>query len=313
MIAMKVVRKIFLLCLLASAAATAEHPAPPPAGVVDGLVLAWLIAMPVTVTDVLVADTGASTLYRFERNQSGFRRVDSRYMSIGTNGVGKQRAWDRKTPLGVYFITHEMDTSRLPAKYGIAAYPLDYPNGWDRYQERTGNGIWLHGVNPATPKRPPLDTDGCLALPNDELARLAPLLEPLVTPVIVTRRMHWISPAKLEATRSGLLQALESWRTSAERADLLEHLGLYAAEFRYQGMDKALWAEYKQGVFASRGNAAIKVDEVMLIADPEEPGLFISRFVEVVSSGDAIMSITKRLYWRRSAENGWQIVTEDTG
>ena len=80
-------------------------------------------------------------------------------------------------------------------------YPLDYPNAWDRQRQRTGSGIWLHGVDHKNPDRPPLDTDGCLALPNEEILLLADVLEPLVTPVIVAREVVWATPAELETTR----------------------------------------------------------------------------------------------------------------
>jgi murein L,D-transpeptidase YafK len=314
MTAMNVAIKVLLLGLLTLSAVAADAPEPRLGEhAADGRVLAWLLAMPAAVTDVLVADTSASTMYRFERKGAGFQQADSRYMSIGSKGVGKQKAWDRKTPLGVYFVTNELDASRLPAKYGKAVYPLDYPNSWDRYQQRTGSGIWLHGVDPATPLRPPLDTDGCLALPNDELINLAAVLKPLVTPVIIARNMRWAEPAELEHTRTELLIQIDRWRVSAERSDLIEHLGFYADDFRYQGMDKAHWSAYKQGVFASRKPTSVNVKDVMLIADPEESELYISRFSEVVDSGGAVMEITKRLYWRHSASDGWQIVTEDTG
>ena len=114
---------------------------------------AWLIEVPDTVTDILVADTGSATMHRFARAGGDIVEIDQRYMSIGQNGAGKERAWDRRTPLGVYFITERLDTSKMHDKYGIAAFPLDYPNAWDRYNERTGYGIWLHGVDHRNPER----------------------------------------------------------------------------------------------------------------------------------------------------------------
>jgi len=68
-------------------------------------------------------------------------------MSIGENGVGKERAWDRRTPLGIYFANEQLDTSRMHDKYGPMAFPLDYPNAWDEVNARTGDGIWIHGVD----------------------------------------------------------------------------------------------------------------------------------------------------------------------
>ena len=100
-----------------------------------------------------VVDTSSSTLYVF-RNQGGnLRYADDFYVSIGKNGINKFREGDNRTPLGVYHITKWMPRDNLVAQYGkqsalygAGAYPLDYPNAWDRREGRNGHGIWLHGV-----------------------------------------------------------------------------------------------------------------------------------------------------------------------
>ena len=107
---------------------------------------AYLLEMPDSVNDILIADAANATLHRFVRSGASIVQKDQRYMSIGLNGTGKERAWDRKTPLGVYFITESLDTTRLDDKYGVAAYPLDYPNAWDRQQQRTGYCYLSHNV-----------------------------------------------------------------------------------------------------------------------------------------------------------------------
>jgi len=30
--------------------------------------------------------------------------------------------------------------------YGAGAYPVNFPNIWDRRKQRSGHGIWLHGL-----------------------------------------------------------------------------------------------------------------------------------------------------------------------
>ncbi len=274
---------------------------------------AYLLELPESVSEVLIADTETATLHRFGQTASGIVKIDQRYMSIGQNGIRKERAWDRKTPLGVYFITEQLDTSNLDAKYGIAAYSLDYPNAWDRYKQRSGGGIWLHGVDQNGSKRPARDTDGCLALPNNELMSLAGTLKPLVTPVIVARELIWSTPDEVENTRIELRIALELWRQSLEASDLLTYLSLYSNEFRYRGMDKEAWASYRLGVFDARKLESVNLKNVLLIADPEEPGLHLSRFTQEFVTGDATVTITKRLYWLRRQDNFWQIVAEDAG
>jgi hypothetical protein len=274
---------------------------------------AWLLEVPDTVTDILIAETESSTMRRFTRLGERIVEKDQRYMSIGLNGPGKERAWDRRTPLGVYFITESLDTSKLHDKYGVAAYPLDYPNAWDRFNLRTGNGIWLHGVDHRKPQRPPRDTDGCLSLPNEELLRLAGSLEPLVTPVIVARKMDWALPAELDQLRQEFRLALDTWRESLEAGDAVTHLSLYADDFRYRDMDRDAWSSYRLNVLESRRLGSVTLNDVMLVADPEVPDLYLSRFTQILATSDGPVSTTKRLYWRRSAGTHWQIVSEDSG
>jgi len=273
---------------------------------------AYLLEIPESIGDVLVADAGSATMYRFARLGDAIVEMDRRYMSIGQNGVGKQRAWDRKTPLGVYFITEELDAARLADKYGVAAFPLDYPNAWDRYNGRTGYGIWLHGVDARAPNRPPLDTDGCLALPNDELLRIADRLQPQVTPVIVTRDVGWSTRAELESRRDSLRRAIEEWRVSQEQGDLYAYLGLYDPDFRSGSLDREGWAAYRLASFAAR-RATVALDELLLLADPEEAGLYISRFEQTLGLASGPVTFVKRLYWRLGEQGEWRIVAEDTG
>ncbi|MEQ8205069.1 MAG: L,D-transpeptidase family protein [Woeseia sp.] len=274
---------------------------------------AWLLELPASVGEILIANADDASLYRFENNGRGIVQLDERYMSIGRNGVGKQRAWDRKTPLGIYFITEELDTSRLHDKYGDAAFVLDYPNAWDRYLKRTGDGIWLHGVDRNDPERPPLDTDGCLALPNEEIVRIADDLQPLVTPVIVARELQWAPASDIAKTRAEFRRALARWQTSINEGDVAGYLALYSADFRQQDMDKNDWSTWRANVFAARGDSDVTLRDVMLLADPEEAGLYLSRFTQVmVSDGQEVLT-QKRLYWRRNDAQDWQIVTEDHG
>jgi hypothetical protein len=274
---------------------------------------AYLLEMPDSITDILIADTESATMHRFVRSGGRVIERDQRYMSIGQNGAGKQRAWDKKTPLGVYFITERLDTTKLADKYGVAAFPLDYPNAWDRHNERTGDGIWLHGVDHKNPQRPPLDTDGCLALPNDEILRLADELEPLVTPIIVARQLTWATVDELEKMRIEFRVALEMWRRSQAEDDLLTYLSLYADDFRHRDMDRDDWSSYRLGVFEARALADVTLNDVLLLADPEAADLFLSRFTQVLFTDTGPVTTTKRLYWRRSAGNTWKIVAEDAG
>ena len=292
---------IFLVLFLALPA-SADRPYGDDAAAVP----AWIIQLPDSVTSVLIADTSDATLHRYARGSDGLSWQDDRYMSIGQKGVRKERAWDKKTPLGNYFITERLDTAKLHDKYGAAAFPLDYPNTLDRLDKRSGYGIWLHGVDKNSPDRPPLDTDGCLALPNDALLQLAQQLKPLVTPVIVTPNMRWSSVQDIEDTRLALNMVIDQWQQAIMTGDLRRYLSLYSDEFRYQGMDIDDWVAYRMKVFSNGAPATVKIRDLVILREPAEEDLFLSRFTLVYGSGDNELVTTKRLYWRKLSQSRWE-------
>ena len=279
----------------------------------DGRRPAYLLEIPDSAGTVLIAETKSSTLHYFGAGEDGMQKQGASYMSIGLKGVGKQRAWDRKTPLGIFFITGQLDTSKLHEKYGPTAFPLDYPTIWDRLNRRSGDGIWIHGVTPDSGPRPPFDTDGCIALPNDELLALEPRLEPLSTPVLITREIEWLRDEQLAAMRAELRGRLDAWSTSYAAGDLHRYLSLYADDFTYRGMNREQWNAFRTQSITGAPPRVVELDNVFLLADPEERGLYLARFLQTITYDDRRVATVKRLYWRRTSDGELRIVAEDNG
>ncbi len=274
---------------------------------------AYLLEIPASVGTVLIAEADTGALHIFDSNAGTAAPGGRSYMSIGQNGVGKVRAWDRKTPLGIYFVTEEIDTSGLHRKYGPAAFALDYPNIWDRTHRRSGDGIWIHGVISDDSRRPPLDTDGCIALPNDELLAIGTRLVPLQTPVLVTRSIRWAMPENIAAERDEVRTAVDQWAKSYVSGDLHRHLSLYADEFTYRGMNRDEWVAFRTQSMTGALPARVEIDDRLLLADPEYDGLYLSRFrLAMVYEGRTIATL-KRLYWQRTPDGELRIVAEDSG
>lgn len=275
---------------------------------------AEVLRMPEGSGSVLVADTGNAALYRYYRAANGDLLRQDFYMSIGVNGVGKQRRGDRKTPLGVYFVTEQLDTRGLNEKYGITAFPLDYPNAVDRLAGRTGDGIWLHGVPPGGARRPERDTDGCIALPNESLGELQHHLEAGRTPVIVTTGLETSAAAARERLGDELETAVEAWRQAQLDGSLDAYLASYADEFRYRGLDRSAFAAMRAQRFAREKMSRLEIGELMLLADPVTSNLYLARFdVRWETAGGRRFEGSKRLYWRRDAAGVLRIVAEDNG
>jgi len=272
-----------------------------------------LIRIPESVSTVFVAETSTARFHRFDRSGDTIVRNGSYYMSIGQHGPGKQRNGDRRTPLGVYFVTEQLDTSRLHDKYGVTAFPLDYPNEWDRLSGRDGDGIWVHGVTHNGGQRPKQDTDGCIALPNEDLTLLAPEFRDNVTPVLVTSTLSWTDEAHLRALRLELESRIAEWANSQRNGDLHAYLSLYSDEFRRWQMNKAEWSSLALQTWSRNVRRNIDFSNLLLVAYPEEEGIYLSRFKLAVIENDREITRMTRLYWRREASGALMIVAEDTG
>ena len=289
------------MLLLPAVAAAAQAPA-------------WVIRMPETTPTVYIAETSTSTLYRFERDGDGVRLDGQEYVSIGKGGDAKERAGDQRTPLGIYFVTDQLDTTRLHEKYGPLAFPLDYPNAWDRRRGRTGDGIWVHGVDRNGGKRPPLDTDGCIALPNDRLLALADTFEPNVTPVLIGRQVVLVPASSVADIRAELETAIERWAGALEQGDMYEYLDTYDESFEHWNMSRDEWIAFSLQTAGQRTLSEVGVSELLLLGDPEEDDLYLSRFrLALVEEGGHTLTFTHRLYWRRSESGALKIVAEDSG
>ncbi len=293
---------LLLLCFTAHSVAIAQ-----------GRLPAYVIRLPESVTTIFVAETTTADFHQFARVPDGIEYRGSREMSIGRQGAGKQREGDRRTPLGVYFVTEQLDTWRLHEKYGVTAFPLDYPNIWDLRQHRSGDGIWIHGVDPAGGKRPSRDTDGCISLANEDLAELAGEFLANTTPVIVTREIIWMGVEQVFTLRTELEDVVEQWTAALASGDMHAYLSLYDEDFERWGMQRSEWLAFSMQTLGKQPISAVSASELLLLGEPDEDELYLSRFRLSVDDGLTETTSTKRLYWRRNTNGTFKVVAEDSG
>ncbi len=287
-----------MVLLWASTSSASEH-------------LPYVLEWPSSTGDVFIAETSTYRLHRYYRLDDGTVAVESRPMSIGQNGAGKRREGDLKTPYGVYFVVDRLDTSPLHPKYGSAAFPLDYPSARDRQLGRTGSGIWLHGVLPGTVTPIPRDTDGCIAINNDELTALIPRIDVLSTPFIVTRAIKNDNEGA-SSTRDELTDAVARWTDSLSEGRLDNLLEYYSTEFTYQGLGLDDFAVLQFDEMRSAEVAGVSFKDLFIAEDPSDDGVFVSRFKIAVKLTDGgLRQQRKRLYWQRDEAGVFKIIAED--
>lgn len=256
----------------------------------------------------IVVDTSKSTLYLYENVNGEARYVENFYISVGKKGAEKLIEGDQKTPLGVYFINSYLSKKQLTDFYGSGAYPINYPNEWDIKQGRNGHGIWLHGTPSDTYSRPPLASNGCVVLSNDDLLHLGKLVDVGNTPVIITNRMDWSSEED-KAERAALLKEIEQWRSNWSSLNTDSYLNHYASDFFSGKFNFDSWAAQKRLVNSGKSWIKVGLSAVSIFPYPSQPDMVVVNFEQDYASNNLINRMKKTQYWIKR-DNRWQIVYE---
>ena len=256
---------------------------------------------------VILVDTSRNRMYVYANDGGRPRYVTDFYASLGKNGVEKQRAGDQKTPIGVYKVIAAKE--RLPDFYGPGAFPLDYPNEWDKLHNRNGHGIWLHGTPSATYARPPWATDGCVVLTNEDFQKLAKYVDVNRTPVVIGQSIQWREGPAWQADRDAFLAAFGKWRADWESNDLNRYFSHYSPAFRSESRDLASWKAQKRKVTAGKQWIKVGVKDMSLFAYPGSPDTMMVTFEQDYRSNNLSNRVVKRQFWVREGRE-WRILHE---
>jgi murein L,D-transpeptidase YafK len=259
----------------------------------------------------IVVDARRSRLYVFENADGRPQYVADYYVTLGKRGVDKTREGDQKTPIGVYHITGSLPRQKLTDFYGAGAYPINYPNEWDRRLGRNGYGIWVHGTPPDTYSRPPRASDGCIVLANSDLVALGRLVQVGRTPVIIAEEIEWSDAATLQHERASLASALEDWRRDWESRDSGRYLAHYSARFRSDAQDLAAWSEHKRAVNAAKAWIRVSLSRVSMLRYPSQADTVVVTFEQNYRSSNLSNVMHKRQYWQKE-DGRWRILYEGT-
>lgn len=261
---------------------------------------------------VLLVDTERHRLYVFANENGQPRPVVDFYVSAGKKGDDKVKEGDQRTPLGVYHVTSAVPREKLTDFYGSGAFPINYPNAWDKANGRNGSGIWLHGTPSDTYSRPPRASDGCVVLTNEDFQRLATFVDIGSTPVVLTSKVEWLTPERWQAERASFNSALEAWRKDWESRDVERYLSHYSERFVADGKGFSEWAERKRFVAAGKKHIKVDIEVIDSFAfRPTESGAaqMVVTYRQDYRSNNLNNKMNKRQVW--SKEDGrWKILFE---
>lgn len=272
----------------------------------------YLLQMQPDQKHAIVVDTQRSRLYLYENDVANGGRprfVADYYITQGKLGAEKLAEGDKKTPVGVYHVTANLPRQKLTDLYGNGAFPINYPNEWDRRQGRGGSGIWLHGTPSDTYARPPRASDGCVVLTNQDLDAIAKNLQVGLTPVIISNSVEWLSLDDWHKERDELNQTIETWRSDWESLDTERYLKHYSRRFKTGNAGFEQFAAQKRQVNAGKEWVKVRVDNLSVFRNPGNEEVVVVTFEQDYRSNNLNNQMKKRQYWLRE-DGKWKIIYE---
>jgi L,D-transpeptidase YnhG len=275
---------------------------PPP-----GAVPSQFLALSPRNKHAIAVDASRSRLYLFENRPTGLALVADYYISIGKSGLEKNAEGDLRTPLGVYFITSNLDPKSLKDFYGSGALPINYPNVLDSKRGKTGRGIWLHGTPPSQFSRAPQATDGCVVLANPDLDQVIRTVEILTTPVVISQRLNWVTPNSARSASKPFEEALTAWQSAKSSGNMDRLLSFYSPDFNSNGKTLTEWTPALRSELDKVRGHAIQLKDLSFLRWTDAADTMVVTFGEVADGTRS--GPTKRQYWGRQGSQ-WKIFFE---
>ena len=248
------------------------------------LVPAKLLQISDKIPFVLYADLPASRLHLFAQQHGALVRLSDYYITMGRAGAGKEREGDLKTPVGIYQIDGYIPGGQLHARYGAGALTTNYPNSLDRFLNRTGYGIWLHGTEPGWINRGPRASEGCLSLSNPDFEQLLfQLGSHQDIPIVIDDAPRWIKTQDLHQAKDRVLASITA--SAARITESSDHQDALASRY---GLDEGA-----------------RITDLVL--QPGKQERVFARWLNTSQSGAAL---TVEQYWHHTGDGGWEILLQ---
>lgn len=229
--------------------------------------------------NILYCDKSQPTLEYYKLDGQKYKLQKSHKAYVGKLDGDKKKEGDLKTPVGVYNLTQKLSKdTKLDIFYGPYAFVTTYPNLYDKYQNKSGSGIWIHGLPPENVQRDSF-TRGCIAIQNNNIECLNNNINLDKTILIIDEKPKASSISR--ETLVKLLTDLYKWRFAWKYDEIDNYLSYYDDAFvRDDGMKIDEFKTYKKRVFSKNERKSIVFNKIDIFAYPNSSDVYQITFNE---------------------------------
>ncbi len=263
--------------------------------------LPYVIQLPENENAVIVEKL-TQTFFVYSHNGNGWTKHLQVPCSTGEVAGIKLRAGDKKTPEGIYFAKDEYEDKYLTPVYGKKAFPIDYPNLIDKLHNRNGSAIWIHGTN--KPLKP-MDSNGCIALENENVVKLSDYIHLDSTPIILVDKIEADqNQAVTKEAKTGILNLINQWSRALLKGTYQEYLSFYSPLYLPEIEFWPEWLKIRAQLSSQKESIEIVNENTGIYYHND---VFVVLFDQVVQLGGKRIIIGKRKLFLSELGNGLAI------
>jgi len=252
----------------------------------------------------IVVEKSTQTLMVYRYYDGAFQKIAAYPCSTGKARGDKWVSGDMKTPEGLYLFTAHYNDAELAPIYGTRAYPLNYPNVIDRREGKDGFAIWLHGTD-----RPLVnnDSNGCVAMNNADIDRLAGLIDLERTPVLIVETVHYVDAATASTLRARLFDFIDQWRRQLTSGTYHQYLAMYDPAYLPPIDWWRDWQDFRRKTAATE-DIGVVLEGVSLYRHRET---LVAVFRQILQVGTYRLPAGRRTLFVRDAGGDLRIIGDD--
>ncbi|MCM8785158.1 MAG: L,D-transpeptidase family protein [Candidatus Omnitrophica bacterium] len=234
----------------------------------------------------------------------GFNIFKEYKCTTGEGKGDKEKKGDKRTPEGAYLLISKIEPPKLPPKYGICAFILNYPNPIDVRLNRDGDGIWFH----ATPiERPPYNSEGCIVVSDEDMKEIMPFIKPGETFIYIGGDKEFAEFKDLKKIK----ETVENWKTAWEGKNINEYIKFYDQEFLSNGKNRDQWKLYKERINKSKKYIKVELSDLQILPYGEKKiGNLAVAFFKQNYTSDNFSSKTRKILYLVKRNGDWKIICE---
>ena len=240
----------------------------------------------------ILAEKSSQMLYLYSIEDKP-RLLNIYSCSTGRVTGNKKEIGDHKTPEGIYYFEEIKEDEELPEEYGVRAFVMNYPNKFDRLEQKNGYGIWLHATDEPDRAKLSNNTKGCIIVNNEDMIDLSNYISLSKTPIIIEKEIVYLYHEQTSDYKNEVEMFINKWLENWENRDINGYMENYSEYFYSQKKNWKKWRNYKRELFNRYSWINVEVDDLSILKKEDN---YIINFEQKFISDQYSDQGVKKLY-----------------